>query len=754
LLIPAFGRVPTGSGPFFYWQFLVHARELIFAGGCTLPAGSNSFLLWDTFLLSDSFLLDDHNKVAYLEKGKGWEAYAQVLNFLNRSHIRYALTYRPPMVFDSLFKQFWATTIVRTLEAGPSDIISTIDGNEVVVNESLIRTQLHLDDVHGLYNFTLNDVLDGMRAIRYPTYGSLTFYKAMMSPQSRFLIHTLIHCMSPKSEKGWNQVPSSLASALICLSSGQTYNFYRFIMDGMLGNVGSKLPACGDAAGAAANVAAGPGPSSAPQVQPVRKHTLVREPLPVRELTPVREPTLVREPLPHPEQKPTLDSPSLPSPPPSSAKVGPTTSSRPPSLSRPPFSPADIREGAGDFASSPLSNEDPQTPAATAAGGVKDSAALTVLTLKLNKCLHRVLTLETELGITKKVLGGAEFDLAALHTLASVTLGDDPSATAVGPDVDSTMPVKHTSITRRRLRKSSPGVRVPAAAATIPATSLVDTIVRAAAATIPAASSVDVAVPAAAGPFSSIPTNKGKAPMVDDSSPAALLELDAAQLIYTEADWLDMLAKIATNSALSKQLLGDDVTEENMNERLGMLLMHLAESHMDPPLTAPTHGSFEPTVVVPSPSSSRHRRKHLAKKRVTPIVDVADAAMINFDCDSDSDDDPLPYAPYASWEMVPSPLGSVHAYHNMAGHTKHFTTLREILHMVERTDLQRLLSAVDALYQSEDLDTFALLLWGDLHRMLKHGLEVSKLLVGGDLTMAKQLIGFTKAALLNAKSAA
>nr|GFD14615.1 JmjC domain-containing protein [Tanacetum cinerariifolium] len=50
-------------------------------------------------------------------------------------------------------------------------------------------------------------------------------------------------------------------------------------------------------------------------------------------------------------------------------------------------------------------------------------------------------------------------------------------------------------------------------------------------------------------------------------------ELDAAQLIYTESDWVDLLAKIATNSALSKQLLGDDVTEDNMNERLCMLLL-------------------------------------------------------------------------------------------------------------------------------------------------------------------------------------
>nr|GFD10696.1 hypothetical protein [Tanacetum cinerariifolium] len=37
-----------------------------------------------------------------------------------------------------------------------------------------------------------------------------------------------------------------------------------------------------------------------------------------------------------------------------------------------------------------------------------------------------------------------------------------------------------------------------------------------------------------------------------------------------------------------------------------------------------------------------------------------------------------------------------------------------------------------------------------LKRMLKHGLEVPKLLVGGDLTMAEQLVSFIKAALLNA----
>nr|GFC67004.1 hypothetical protein [Tanacetum cinerariifolium] len=120
---------------------------------------------------------------------------------------------------------------------------------------------------------------------------------------------------------------------------------------------------------------------------------------------------------------------------------------------------------------------------------------------------------------------------------------------------------------------------------------------------------------------------------------------------------------------------------------------------------------------------------------------------------------------------------------------KHFTSLHELLHIVERNDLRRLLGAVDNRYQREEPDTFTLLLWGDLHvlfqslddedaqimdgrviymfvdvsyplsgatlqRMLKHELEVPKLLVGGDLTMAEQLVSFIKAALLTAQSTA
>nr|GFA69448.1 hypothetical protein [Tanacetum cinerariifolium] len=342
-----------------------------------------------------------------------------------------------------------------------------------------------------------------------------------------------------------------------------------------------------------------------------------------------------------------------------------------------------------------------------------------------------------------------------------------------------------------------------------------------------------------------IPAGSTPIPSSEGLSAQRQQELDAAQLIYNEADWLELMAKIATNSALSKQLLGDDVNEDNMNERLGRTMKQVkalsiaqlknkfeythrtlersnllnfkrttfrptpsleapfamraqqgipqdvpAASSQVPagvstaPSTTSEHMSTEHTVDESITLSSRTRRKHIAKKRVTPIVDVADDALIKFDSASDSDGDPFPYAPFAGWEMVPSPLGFIHAYYDMDEHTKHFTSLRELLHMVEKNDLRKLLGVVDNFYQKEEPDTFALIFWRlypraqvhvletvdgrviymfvdvsfplsavTLKRMLKHGLEVLKLLVGGDLTMAEQLVSFIKAALLTAQPA-
>ncbi|GJT24498.1 hypothetical protein Tco_0894435 [Tanacetum coccineum] len=205
-------------------------------------------------------------------------------------------------------------SVVRPNAAGSHDLVATIDGREVVVTESLIRTQLHFEDANGIVAMPNSDILEGMRVIGYPTDRALTFLKHHLSPQWRFLVHTLLHCLSPKSGS-WNQFPSSIATALICLSTGREYNFSRFILEAdrtprptfgftrkLFSNMkfkwegeGEEIPltppmlaiaAAGDAAdedNAAAHEAAGssaeahPGPHS-PPVSPVRELTPERQP--------------------------------------------------------------------------------------------------------------------------------------------------------------------------------------------------------------------------------------------------------------------------------------------------------------------------------------------------------------------------------------------------------------------------------------------------------------------------------------------
>nr|GFB88288.1 hypothetical protein [Tanacetum cinerariifolium] len=138
----------------------------------------------------------------------------------------------------------------------------------------------------------------------------------------------------------------------------------------------------------------------------------------------------------HDVSPPPIVPPTHSTPGPSSEEVGSTTYTRTPSPTRHTSVHEYISEGGGDFVSSPQSNEAPQTPTTTAVGRAENSATLTALSLKLDRCFHRVSTLENELGITKKVLGGAvlklvtrDIDLEALYMLARMSLGDDSSDT-------------------------------------------------------------------------------------------------------------------------------------------------------------------------------------------------------------------------------------------------------------------------------------------------------------------------------------
>ncbi|GKD27893.1 hypothetical protein Tco_1234107 [Tanacetum coccineum] len=111
-----------------------------------------------------------HNMVAYLEKTNGNAEFHEVIDFLKRSYIHHALT----AIFDAIQSMGY-------------------EGDLTV----------------------------------------LTFNKALFSPQWRFLFHTMNHCISSKSTS-WDQIPTNIATAVICLTTHQKYNFSKLIFDGMI----------------------------------------------------------------------------------------------------------------------------------------------------------------------------------------------------------------------------------------------------------------------------------------------------------------------------------------------------------------------------------------------------------------------------------------------------------------------------------------------------------------------------------------
>nr|GEV50296.1 hypothetical protein [Tanacetum cinerariifolium] len=180
---------------------------------------------------------DEHNKVGYLLKPTGSDDYHQIIDFLRASHIRYALTHNP-IIFDSLVKQFWSTATLRAPELGPPAILATIDKTPYTITEDLVRSRIQLADDGGIADLPIAEIYSGMDNLGYVTEGKLTFFKNKFSPQWRFLVHTLLHCLSTKSGS-WDQFGSPLVVALICLSDGRHFNWSSYIFKGMVSNIGN-----------------------------------------------------------------------------------------------------------------------------------------------------------------------------------------------------------------------------------------------------------------------------------------------------------------------------------------------------------------------------------------------------------------------------------------------------------------------------------------------------------------------------------
>ncbi|GJZ75537.1 putative ribonuclease H-like domain-containing protein [Tanacetum coccineum] len=136
-------------------------------------------------------------------------------------------------------KQFSQTAMPTPLLDGTLELQETIDTIVYTITEASIRNKLQLADASGITMLPNIEIFKGMRHMGYPTDGSFTFWKSFFTPQWRFLVHHLLHCISSKSG-GWDQFGSNIATALICLSTGRVYNFSKLIFDGMVANLKSK----------------------------------------------------------------------------------------------------------------------------------------------------------------------------------------------------------------------------------------------------------------------------------------------------------------------------------------------------------------------------------------------------------------------------------------------------------------------------------------------------------------------------------
>ncbi|GKD07959.1 hypothetical protein Tco_1187644 [Tanacetum coccineum] len=139
-------------------------------------------------------------------------------------------------LFRMELKLMLSTSVVKTIN-GEVQLHALVDGKKIIISEASVRRDLKLEDeeaIDCLPNFTISEQLSLMGYDKISQ--KLTFYKPFFSPQWKFLIHTILQCLSPKTT-AWNEFSSTMTSAIICLATNQKFNFSKFIFEGLIRNL-------------------------------------------------------------------------------------------------------------------------------------------------------------------------------------------------------------------------------------------------------------------------------------------------------------------------------------------------------------------------------------------------------------------------------------------------------------------------------------------------------------------------------------
>nr|GEV00044.1 hypothetical protein [Tanacetum cinerariifolium] len=110
-------------------------------------------------------VVDSHNMVEYLQKSEANADFAEIVDFLNASPIKYALTITPT-IYVSYIEQFWSTAKTKTVNNG-TQIRAKVDGKTIVITESSVKSDLYFDDEDGYTCLTNTEIFKNLPLMGY-----------------------------------------------------------------------------------------------------------------------------------------------------------------------------------------------------------------------------------------------------------------------------------------------------------------------------------------------------------------------------------------------------------------------------------------------------------------------------------------------------------------------------------------------------------------------------------------------------------
>ncbi|GJV40498.1 hypothetical protein Tco_1418938 [Tanacetum coccineum] len=150
--------------------------------------------------------------------------------------LKFADTYKMVTFLSKPTESDGSTGVVKTIN-GEVQLHALVDGKKIIISKESLRRDLKLEDEEGIDCLPNSTIFEQLALMGYEKISQkLTFYKPFFSPQWKFLIHTILQCLSPKTT-AWNEFSSTMTSAIICLATNQKFNFSKYIFESMVRNL-------------------------------------------------------------------------------------------------------------------------------------------------------------------------------------------------------------------------------------------------------------------------------------------------------------------------------------------------------------------------------------------------------------------------------------------------------------------------------------------------------------------------------------